>query len=291
MGRPMRTTVFILLTPAILAPESLTSQQVVFPLHIGDRWEYSQILSGVLADVLVSRDTVMPNAQRYFVFEPTPPDSMWPYDFRYLRQAGNKVYHYNTASQSEEILYRFDAAPGDTLLKVPIEGDTVAIIFHNQETSALFGIQRRHWYFGLYPMHLVDVGETRRITDSLGLTDVTVANGGSALLGALVDGIIYGDFTSAPEALLLPVRTTLHQNYPNPFNASTTIKLELPKSAVVKLTVFDLLGREVSVLVKERKAAGVYEVNFDGSNLAGGVYLYRLTAGSFTQTRKMLIVR
>jgi hypothetical protein len=287
----MRTTVFILLTPAILAPGSITSQQVVFPLHIGDRWEYSQILSGVLADVLVSRDTVMPNAQRYFVFEPTPPESMWPYDFRYLRQAGNKVYHYNTASQSEEILYRFDAAPGDTLLKVPIEGDTVAIIFHNQETSALFGIQRRHWYFGLHPMHLVDVGETRRITDSLGLTDVTVANGGSALLGALVDGIIYGDFTSAPEAPLLPVRMTLHQNYPNPFNPSTTIRYGLPHKSTVQLTVFNTLGQQVAVLEQGEKEAGYHEVKFDGTGLSSGVYFYRLQAGDFVQTRKLLLLR
>ena len=87
-----------------------------------------------------------------------------------------------------------------------------------------------------------------------------------------------------------PHEFALYQNYPNPFNPSTTIKLELPKSSVVRLSVCDMLGREVSVLVNERRDAGVHEVKCDGSNLASGVYLYRLTAGEFTQTRKLILV-
>jgi photosystem II stability/assembly factor-like uncharacterized protein len=82
----------------------------------------------------------------------------------------------------------------------------------------------------------------------------------------------------------------LEQNYPNPFNPSTTIKYELAKSTEVKLSVYDMLGREVSVLVDVRKEAGVYEVKLDGSNLASGVYFYRLTAGSYVQTRKLLLL-
>ena len=65
----------------------------------------------------------------------------------------------------------------------------------------------------------------------------------------------------------------------------------MPHSSQVKLTVFDILGREVSVLVNERRDAGAYEVKFDGSNLASGVYFYRLQAGSFVQTRKLLLLR
>jgi hypothetical protein len=90
----------------------------------------------------------------------------------------------------------------------------------------------------------------------------------------------------------------LYQNYPNPFNPSTTIKFELPKSSMVRLSVYDLPGREVTVLVNERVEAGVHEVNFDGSNLASGVYLYRLQApiesgqaGDFVQTKKLMILK
>ena len=97
--------------------------------------------------------------------------------------------------------------------------------------------------------------------------------------------------TAIEPASEMPKAFALLQNYPNPFNPSTTIKLELPKSSVVRLSVFDILGREVSVLVNERRDAGAYEVKFDGSNLASGVYFYRLQAGSFVQTRKLLLLR
>ena len=99
-------------------------------------------------------------------------------------------------------------------------------------------------------------------------------------------------FTSV-QASTVPIPTSfeLCQNYPNPFNPTTTIKYELPKAAHVILTVFDILGREVSVLLNDRRSAGVYEFKFDGTNLASGVYLYRLHAGNFVQTKKMLILK
>jgi len=89
----------------------------------------------------------------------------------------------------------------------------------------------------------------------------------------------------------LPQKAVLSQNYPNPFNPSTKIQYELPKSSMVRLSVYDILGREVSVLMNERRNAGSYEVQFDAHNLASGVYFYRLTAGSFVETRKLLLVR
>jgi hypothetical protein len=89
----------------------------------------------------------------------------------------------------------------------------------------------------------------------------------------------------------VPLQFSLAQNYPNPFNPSTTIEYVLPHSSQVKLTLFDILGREVSVLVNEKKEAGVYEVKFDGSSLASGVYFYRLQAESFVDTKKLLLLR
>ena len=88
-----------------------------------------------------------------------------------------------------------------------------------------------------------------------------------------------------------PLAFVLSQNYPNPFNPSTTIKFELPKGSNVNLTVYDILGREVSTVVNERKEAGVYEVEFDGARLSSGVYFYRLKAGEFTQTKRFLLLK
>jgi len=89
----------------------------------------------------------------------------------------------------------------------------------------------------------------------------------------------------------LPAASALLQNYPNPFNPKTGIRFQVPGVSDVKLAVYDVLGREVTVLVNERKAPGNYEVEFDGRRLASGVYIYRLTAGTFTQVRKMVLLR
>ena len=88
-----------------------------------------------------------------------------------------------------------------------------------------------------------------------------------------------------------PATCSLSQNYPNPFNPITTIKYELPASSMVRLSACDMLGREVSVLVNERKDAGVHEVTFDGSNLASGVYFYRLQAGDFVQSKSFVLLK
>ncbi len=85
----------------------------------------------------------------------------------------------------------------------------------------------------------------------------------------------------------------LEQNYPNPFNPTTLIRYSIPVETYncTSLRVYDLLGREVAVLVNERKAPGTYSVEFIASSLATGIYFYRLTAGSFVETRKMAVVR
>jgi hypothetical protein len=83
----------------------------------------------------------------------------------------------------------------------------------------------------------------------------------------------------------------LEQNYPNPFNPTTAIRYQVSGYRWVHLAVFDVLGREVAVLVNERKAPGQYEVRFDASGLASGVYFYRLQAGDFAQARKLVVLK
>lgn len=83
----------------------------------------------------------------------------------------------------------------------------------------------------------------------------------------------------------------LEQNYPNPFNPSTTISYQLPKAEFVTVKIFDTIGNEVKTIVKEIKPAGVHEVNFDASQLSSGIYLYRIDAGTFHQSKKMLLVK
>lgn len=89
----------------------------------------------------------------------------------------------------------------------------------------------------------------------------------------------------------VPESYNLAQNYPNPFNPSTVLRYQLPENNMVRLEVFDLLGRKVSILVNERQSAGHYSVTFDASHLASGFYIYRLQAGNFIQSKKLFLVK
>lgn len=90
---------------------------------------------------------------------------------------------------------------------------------------------------------------------------------------------------------LLPTVYQLQQNYPNPFNPTTTIKYDLPLDTEVSLRLYDVLGREVKTIVDGLIPAGFHQVTVDGSNLASGVYLYRIDAGPYTQVKKLLLIK
>jgi len=101
-----------------------------------------------------------------------------------------------------------------------------------------------------------------------------------------VVGVDGPEFESA-----LPASTSLSQCYPNPFNASTVIEYQLPVSASVKLQVYNLLGEKVAVLADEMQQAGYKSVTWDASHVSSGIYFYKLTAGDFTETRRMVLVK
>ena len=88
-----------------------------------------------------------------------------------------------------------------------------------------------------------------------------------------------------------PKKFELSQNYPNPFNPITTIRFSLPEAGNVKLTLFNILGQEIKTIVNEYKESGVHTINFDASELNSGMYIYKIEAGTFVQTRKMTLVK
>jgi N-acetylneuraminic acid mutarotase len=121
------------------------------------------------------------------------------------------------------------------------------------------------------------------------------AIGGFNVNGAAVDTVEQivpqGTSSVSTSSNLKPSAFALEQNYPNPFNPSTEIRYQVSGTSDVRLDVFDLLGRKVSTLVNERQAIGAYRVNFNAANLSSGTYFYRLQAGGFVETKKMMLIK
>jgi len=107
----------------------------------------------------------------------------------------------------------------------------------------------------------------------------------------IVDDLFFSGITAVDDPAQAPVQFALRQNYPNPFNPSTSITFTIPAASFVSLKVFNILGREVGILVSEELRKGIYTRYWDGSGHPGGVYFYRLKAGDFTATRKLVLMK
>jgi hypothetical protein len=247
------------------------------------------------------------NSRHYFILQRSP-------DFRILinenvpshdtgtvfieRSDSTSLYRYDPSSPDDFLLVNFTDTVGTPYLQygtliyynVSSKGDSVVlgqaqttlrIVFWYQTGSSV----NRPWTL----FYSAQWGHSRYYTDYY---DFSVD---SRLVGAVIDGAVVGD-TALADVLPshkegLPSFCELFQNYPNPFNPTTVVSYQLPAASLVRLVVYDLLGQEVAVLVNERKDPGNYQVKFDATGLASGVYLYGLTAGESVQTSKMVLVK
>jgi len=119
----------------------------------------------------------------------------------------------------------------------------------------------------------------------------TVLTKGNILTTAVVDDLSFGSASSVEQIEENPKRYNLSQNYPNPFNPTTNIEYSIPEQSYVELKIYDVLGNEVASLVNTTQEAGKYDIKFDASGLSSGLYIYKLNAGNFTSSRKMMLLK
>jgi hypothetical protein len=100
-----------------------------------------------------------------------------------------------------------------------------------------------------------------------------------------------GTASNLETSLYTPQGYMLNQNYPNPFNPTTIISWQLPVSSPVKLPIYNTIGERIAILVRKRFSAGSHSLEWNASGIASGVYLYRLEAGDYTRTRKMILMK
>jgi hypothetical protein len=194
----------------------------------------------------------------------------------------------------------FHALPGKVLLIFPANGSTVVSSVAPFVWLRAIGQVDRYWFElatdSLFTSKSIDstLTDTATVVQNLSNGQFWWKVRARSLAG-------WGAFSqtgrfkivilSAQNPVQLPSQFSLFQNYPNPFNPFTTIGYELPKRSQVNLTVFNTLGQAVAVLVNENQGPGYYEVRFDGSNLASGVYFYRLRTGDIELTKRLNLLR
>jgi len=150
------------------------------------------------------------------------------------------------------------------------------------------GIVKWEWDFGdgntsedRNPTHtyseIGDYSVTLKVTDNGGLSNIVAQSVPINVSNEDLEGI--------------PTEFSIDQNYPNPFNPSTVINYSVPEASKVSIVVYDMLGQKVADLVNSEQSVGKYSVTFDASGLSSGVYIYQLRAGTFSQTKKMLLIK
>jgi len=277
----------ILVLMIIVTSISGYGQDFVYPLEVGTKWVWylNSNPTGTTTQILLF-DTTMPNSNKYsFITPGLFPDCAT--DGKYERKVSNRIYRYRRLYDTEMVYFDFSKHVGDTVNKDP------NMILIHIGTTTLFGLSRRTYGFFFNPIpDGFDDEIYYRVADSIGVYEIGYYDETWRLKGAQIGDRIFGTITDVTNATTTILNGfSLLPAYPNPFNPSTQITYSLPRAADVILKIYDLLGREVALLVNERKPAGEHTVSWDAAGIPTGVYFYRLIAGEFVETKKMVVIK
>ncbi len=272
-----------------------------YPLAVGNKWVYAwyytfmgnTVFGGYRVSKIVS-DTVI-GGHKYYRFSSNV-SGCNDYIFERIDSASMNVYRRSSGTGTEQLLDSLFARKQGMFRGkrncVGFAEPQVTCMDTNLYTFA--GNQYRSKMF--YADGLVMM--SYRLIQNFGVVNITTVEGQSdnkTLAGCVLNGTVYGDTNTLTGITQIgnevPSGFSLSQNYPNPFNPTTQFGFRIADFGLVRLTVFDAIGREVEVLVNQQLQPGTYEVSWDASAYPSGVYYYRLESGSFTKTKKVALIK
>ena len=295
----------VLICTLKIIPQIDTTRKEFYPLQIGNIWQYSTENNQIYT-AKIKADTII-DGIIFYEFERvglrtsgsgiTRIDSLLRIQTRWGGQiggdkcGGNTPYEssvYRLAEQDSSLWEICESFNG--ILGVPLTR------FNRISSVNIFGETREimSFNFGGAPENEDTIWNYGAIlAKGIGVIEEQYFDGGyRTLQGAVINGIQYGTIVSVEEvSKTVPDEITLYQNYPNPFNPTTLIRYSIKESGLVSLKVFDILGKEVAVLVNEVKPVGVYETEFNAVNLPSGVYIYSLRVNGFVSYQKMILLK
>jgi hypothetical protein len=268
------------------------------PDHLASRMMFTQDWVGWTNNEQESIVQFMQNFQPEWI---VPENEFSEWHFWVLSKKANPAAYYfskpvvflmneKCQSASDVTLSAIKGFGNITLVGLPSSGSSGAVVLTTLKNSG----------FGLRLSSMASFQKDGKLFDSFGVEPDTIIgpsaqyfifNGPDRMLDKAIE-IINGSVNDTTTGFSsIPLHYELIQNYPNPFNPITIIKYQLPASSKVTLKIYDILGNEVITLLNEEKETGTYEVIFNASNYSSGVYFYRIQAGSFVETKKMVLMK
>jgi hypothetical protein len=299
--------IFILGTLRIFSQDIDTSN--FFPYKTGDMWEYFFDAGGPDIDT-VQTITVSDSTDQEGKIHITqisrhinPIHTVQPFNY-IIDTVNNYVYGMSGVGTDEDLLFKLDGIQGDQwIVYKPEEGGFEMTRIERIYKDTFLGINTTVKGFFYYATgdSTDTTGYVRgynELAGGFGIVSLLGSEGGgnSYLIGAVINGVLYGDTTQVITSTFtsesnIPEQIQLYQNYPNPFNPTTKIRYEISKTTSVKLKVVNLLGEEVSILVNEVKYPGSYETEFNASQLSSGVFFAILQTPEARLTQSMLLIK
>ena len=270
--------------------------QKYYPLEIGNRWNYYTTqwdpISGTIdtsySSFKIVSDSVLSNGEKYFVVDHNDLTLLG----KYVRCDKNNVYYYDEYTENEDTVFRLNVDIND-LWNVSF-GSTAFVSVESIDTFNIFGYMSRVITFRLdglilYYVSLSDIFGPLYYYSSGEPPGTNYRD--KSLYSCVIDSVQYGRTLLVDQKEISPYEFSLSQNFPNPFNPDTKIQYSVKNKQNVSLKVFDILGKEIATLVNEEKPAGNYEVEFNAEGLVSGIYFYRLRTGTYSSTKKMILLR
>lgn len=280
-----------------------------FPHHLGDVWEYyyydyigpsSNILQTIIVfDSTDSFGNGYVKLDRYYI----DPYQSNGYSHFFIDTCGD-VYETTSFFQNIRKIFKNDIQPGEWWIMVDTLGILEIAKCKSEYSYNLFGNQttiRNIWYY--YAADTTDTTTwfhvwSEEYAQNFGL----IWRGGGEtfsdlfIKGCSIDGVLYGDTTfytsiGFKNNFPVPNRMYLFQNYPNPFNNKTKITFGIPEDNFVNLVVYNIQGEKIATLVNDHLTAGSYTAKFDGLSLTSGVYFYRINAGTYSEIKRMVLIK
>ncbi|MDR3667667.1 MAG: T9SS type A sorting domain-containing protein [Ignavibacteriaceae bacterium] len=296
------TTIYELDGSAISIVKQIPIDPEIFkfdPLDIENKWYYNTNIpsKGVLFKEVI-KDTVLANLKTFKQIKQQLFDSLFgyvSYSYERIDSSTGNVYGWWVDS-TEYIIDNLNYNLGDTIYvsRYYRYGET---IFDSLNIVNIFGklLETRAYWSTADHLNFYNYD----LTKNIGLLylhyefeQLYVTNN---LKGAVIKGIVYGDTTTitgiTDKYPAIPDKYSLSQNYPNPFNPATTINYSIQKAGQVKLTIYNAIGSKVAIILNEFKQPGNYSVKYNASNLASGIYLYRLESGNYSAVKKFILLK